>query len=344
MYFEYSIFFIFLIFSFFLFEIIKKKKLLKNNTGDSHQIYSSSKEVPLFGGMFLFLFFLYNFIFINFDKYLIYFLILFFTLGIFSDITSKFNSLARFALQCLLCYLLFFYTDLYITDLRIDFLNKILSTKLIALLFTAFCLAILLNGTNFIDGNNTTVIGYYLIVLISAKLTNLEFLSLNNFFIFFVVVLLILYAMNFSQIIMLGDSGSYLLAFFFGFSLIDHSLNDQNISPYYIATLLWYPAFENLFSIIRKIITNKSPMSADTSHFHHLLFFYIKKKIKVSTKAINTLTGNIINIYNLILISISSFFYTITYFQICAIIFSIFLYITIYILLFKYKKFNKEKM
>ena len=52
----------------------------------------------------------------------------------------------------------------------------------------------------------------------------------------------------------LGDSGAYFLSFFIGFILIEIYNANLKISPYFIILLLWYPCFENLFSIIRKLL------------------------------------------------------------------------------------------
>lgn len=331
------IFFLFLIS--LIFSIFKKKKLFLNNTGEHHQSYVLKEEIPLYGGICLFLFLIYNLIFYDFNKLLIYFLILFFFLGLLGDIKINLKASTRFYLQFLFSILLFFYLDNYIMDLRVEIFNQILSYKFFAILFSAFCLTILLNGTNFIDGNNTTVLGYYLIILINIKLIDNSFLDFDNFFIFFLTILLILYLLNFYQKIMLGDSGSYVLAFFCGYMLINHYNNNViNFSPYYIATLLWYPAFENLFSIIRKLILNKSPMVADTNHLHHLLFNFIKNKFNLPCKIINSITGNSINIFNLIILSISSKFYDNTFYQIYIILVNILVYISLYAVLLKFKR------
>ena len=45
----------------------------------------------------------------------------------------------------------------------------------------------------------------------------------------------------------------------------------------FIILLFWYPSYEILFSIIRKNVMNKSPMTPDTNHLHHQIFYMIKK-------------------------------------------------------------------
>ena len=75
-----------------------------------------------------------------------------------------------------------------------------------------------------------------------------------------------------------------MIGFIFGSFLIQ--LNNENyfLSPYFIALLLWYPAFENLFSIIRKRIIKQDPLMPDNFHFHQLLFFYLKKRDNFTIK------------------------------------------------------------
>ena len=69
--------------------------------------------------------------------------------------------------------------------------------------------------------------------------------------------LLFLFLLNSINFLYLGDGGAYLLGFLSSYYLIKFSNLNINISPYYIILLLWYPAFENLFSIIRKSFYKK---------------------------------------------------------------------------------------
>ena len=96
----------------------------------------------------------------------------------------------------------------------------------------------------------------------------------ENFFFQFLALLLILYFFNLLGKLFLGDNGVYLISIFFGFYLIKIYLSNQFISPYFIAVLLWYPAYENLFSLIRKFRKKLSPLLPDTYHLHQLLFYF----------------------------------------------------------------------
>ena len=46
---------------------------------------------------------------------------------------------------------------------------------------------------------------------------------------------------------------------------------NSSISPLLALNLLWYPAFENLFTIVRRLHINKKIYVADKQHFHTLL-------------------------------------------------------------------------
>ena len=58
---------------------------------------------------------------------------------------------------------------------------------------------------------------------------------------------------NFFQKIYLGDSGSYIVALVTSFFTLEFVNANDMISPYFICLLLWYPAFENLFTIVRRL-------------------------------------------------------------------------------------------
>ena len=118
---------------------------------------------------------------------------------------------------------------------------------------------ILINGSNFIDGLNGLLLGYFsliiifLLILILSTLWRFSETVIRSYFIVIFFILLL----NFFNQLFLGDSGAYSISFLVGFLLIEIYNNNQNISPYFIIVLLWYPCFENLFSIIRKILEKK---------------------------------------------------------------------------------------
>ena len=147
---------------------------------------------------------------------------------------------------------------------------------------------------------------------------------------------------NFFNKLYLGDSGSYLLGFIFGTLLIILFKNTENISPFFIILLLWYPCYENLFSIIRKYKLSLSPLKPDNKHFHQLLYYFLKKKFNLSSILSNNLSSIIINIFNLSVLYIGSKDIYNGQFQVSLIAVNIFLYTFLYLRFFEFRFAKKN--
>ena len=324
--------FIYLVNSFFL-----KKNLLPNYSGSIHQKFFNNKSVPLSGGIFLCIIIIY--IFKSGSVFLILSLFLIFLIGFVSDINYLSSVKWRFFFQSIIVFYFVFFTEANIDTIRIDFIDSYLSNFWISCLFTTFCLVIMLNGTNFIDGLNGLIILYFLVVIFILYRLNFINLFLTDTNLLLIIVTLIsLLILNFNNKLFMGDSGSYLLGFISGYFLIITYLKNPFISPYFIVLLLWYPAFENLFSIIRKLKTRKSPIKPDTNHLHHLLFFYIEKKFGLKKLLSNNLSSTIIILYNFIIFNISIVNIYFTYFHIILIIINVMIYLIVYVKLSEFKK------
>jgi UDP-N-acetylmuramyl pentapeptide phosphotransferase/UDP-N-acetylglucosamine-1-phosphate transferase len=316
--------------------LIKTEKL-NNLTGEKHQLFVADKNIPLSGGIiiivFIFSFFLFNY---NF-QYLFFLSILF--LGLLSDLRFLNSAKKRFFIQTIFIFVLVFFYEIYLANIGIYYLDFILKYKFISYLFFSFCLLIVVNGSNFIDGLNGLVIGYYLIVLvlILKLITFLEYDQFQILVINFSLLLTYLLIFNFSNKLYLGDSGSYFLGLFIGTLLIIIYKDFSAISSFYIVLLLWYPCFENLFSIIRKFRFNSSPLKADNKHLHQLLFYFIKKRFNLSKLLTNNLSSIIINSINLSFMFIGSNFIFDTKIQILLISCLVLLYLLSYYILFNFR-------
>ena len=147
--------------------------------------------------------------------------------------------------------------------------------------------------------------------------------------------------LNFCNLLMLGDTGAYILSFFVGFLIIScHKVNPY-ISPYFFISIIWYPCYENLFSIIRKLKSNSSPLNPDNKHLHQLLYLLIKKIFFKNNLLANTVSSLIINIVNLAIIYASSMKPYSSVYQIILIVISLIIY-TIVFKLLKNKLKNYE--
>ena len=320
--------------SFFLYYFFNKKNFLLDQISSSKhkQLTSknSSNKVILCGGIIVFinsLFFFDNQLYII--KIFSFFIL---TIGVLSDI-NKFNSPKFRIISQFFIVLVFLLLNknLIISDLRIDFLNNYLEVELISIFFTVFCLLILINGSNFLDGLNTLVTGYYILVLTTIVIVSIEFnLNFNPDVCYLIIFLSIIFLLNFFNKIYLGDAGSYLISFLTAYFLLDFFTNNDYISPYFICLLLWYPAFENLFSILRRFFLKKKIDEADQGHLHQMIYTKLKAISFINKKYLNTSTGMLINFFNFIVFLLSYKYYFFTQNLIMIIIFNVTVYLLLY--------------
>ena len=321
-----------LIFLFSIFLLFSKKYLklsIDKNIRLAHQTYTADKYVPLLGGYFILIpvFFNHTILFQN-----LLFLFIFLT-GVLSDIRLLNSPKLRFLIQFFLGMLFIIFSKTYINDTGIDILDNLLGYKFFNILFVTFCILILMNGTNFIDGLNGLVSGYYIIILLVIIYLGDNNINLINFNFYKILAftLSIIFILNLLNKIYLGDGGSYLLSFVIGISIIKMYSQNSQISSLFIILLLWYPCFENLFSIIRKFYQKKSPLHPDNKHFHQLVFNFIKKKFKIKNNLLsNNITSILIISYNMGVLFVGSLYVQSTSYQVLIIVFNISLYIFLY--------------
>ena len=332
---------IFLLITIFLTFLSRKLNLLPNFTGENHQYFLKEKKIPLIGGIL----FLISSINLFYEKNLIFcFIILtIFIIGFLSDNRIINSPKIRIFFQSLVIFIAVYSLDIQISSTRISILDKLIDIKIFGIIFCVFCLMILINGSNFVDGLNGLLLGYCLIILfILAKSDLLYLIQIEeDLLLFFFLSIVIMLFFNFFNLFYLGDGGSYSIGLVLGFLLISIYNFSNNISPFFIILLLWYPCFENLFSILRKNKFKNSPIVADDKHFHQLLFFYIKKRFLKNTLFSNNCSSILINFYNLLVMLIATSNIYSSNFQTLLIIINVLVYCVIYRYLFIYR-FSKK--
>ena len=332
---------IFLLITIFLTFLSRKLNLLPNFTGENHQYFLKEKKIPLIGGIL----FLISSINLFYEKNLIFCLIILtiFIIGFLSDNRIINSPKIRIFFQSLVIFIAVYSLDIQISSTRISILDKLIDIKIFGIIFCVFCLMILINGSNFVDGLNGLLLGYCLIILfILAKSDLLYLIQIEeDLLLFFFLSIVIMLFFNFFNLFYLGDGGSYSIGLVLGFLLISIYNFSNNISPFFIILLLWYPCFENLFSILRKNKFKNSPIVADDKHFHQLLFFYIKKRFLKNTLFSNNCSSILINFYNLLVMLIATSDIYSSNFQTLLITINILVYCIIYRYLFIYR-FSKK--
>ncbi len=314
--------------------ILKKINFLveKDNKSSHRKMFSSNKEKIQSGGLFLII--ILSFTLYDQNINLTISLILIFLLGILSDIEIIRSPKIRFLLQLVIIFYLIITTSLQVEYTKIYLLDYLINYPIISYSFSLFCILILINGCNFIDGANNILLGYFLIISLNVLyLLNDSIIFIDqNLFKIIIISLITLLVFNFFSLIIAGDAGAYVLGLFFSYLLINFSNQNVNISPIYILNLLWYPAFENLFSILRKIRKNTPISSPDNLHLHHLIFkkFFNKNN---KNKFNNSITGLFINLFNFTTIAIATLVANHSLYLVIILSFNILVYCSTYYLL-----------
>lgn len=336
--------FVFLTFLFFIVnKFFEKKNLLIDsytlNLSTHKKFVLNKKASPVISGGLLFVItIIYYLLKDNNLNFFLLYSMLFFLIGIFSDLKKIEKPIIRFLFQTILI-LLFLLSDKNLeVSTEFVFFDNLLKNNFFNFFFLTFCFLTLINGCNFIDGTNLVSSINFGIILFFINLTFIDFnitvyRDIINLFILSIVIFI---PFNFMNKSFLGDSGAYLMGFILGILAIKLYMVSESVSPYYIFSLLWYPVFENLFSIIRRIITNKRKHKPDNDHLHHLIFNFFKKKYNHLISS--NLTGIIINLLFLPSYILSYLYYNNTKILAVILFFNFILYIMIYLSLRKKAK------
>jgi UDP-N-acetylmuramyl pentapeptide phosphotransferase/UDP-N-acetylglucosamine-1-phosphate transferase len=189
----------------------KKKNIFLNlHHLSSHKNFvENSKNTPVLLGLF-FLLGLILFNYIN-NINLLFLCVVIFILGFFLDLGINISPRWRILSQFFLVLILIIFFNIKIVDLRNDLLNSFLKIKYLSIFFTAFCFLILINGSNFIDGLNTLLLGYYVIIYYIIYFLQIYVGPINVLGI--LLILSIIFLFNFFGRSFTGDGGSYLISF-----------------------------------------------------------------------------------------------------------------------------------
>ena len=117
-----------------------------------------------------------------------------FIIGLFADFKLFNNPKLRLSAQISILIFFVYFLDIKIPSTRIEIIDILFENNLINYTFTVFCLAILINGSNFVDGINTLLINYYIIVLglilFFLRDANIDQYFIINLFSLLIIILL----------------------------------------------------------------------------------------------------------------------------------------------------------
>ena len=187
--------------------------LIDTPYGQNHKSILN-KNTPLSGGVYLFITIITCIYFVSYNKITILlslFIFLILILGIFSDLKRNFSPKLRLFLQFIIVLLFVLFTDLKINKTGVFFLDYIIHDNLFNLLFTSLCIIIVINGSNFCDGVNCNVAGYFLAVCLGILFTKLVSPTYFPRLEIIISIFFVFYVANLFQKTFLGDNGTYVI-------------------------------------------------------------------------------------------------------------------------------------
>jgi UDP-N-acetylmuramyl pentapeptide phosphotransferase/UDP-N-acetylglucosamine-1-phosphate transferase len=191
--------------------------------------------------------------------------------GIIEDFNGSLSPKIRLILQLIAALWGVFVTHAVVTYLGLG----IDLPYMAGVLFSAFAIVGLMNAMNIIDGLNGLAGGISVLILLSygyvAYRTGDETVMLMSVIGIASIAGFLLF--NFPKgLIFLGDGGAYLIGFYLALSGIYLAANHDEVSPWYIMATLIYPVWEVIFSVFRRLRKHHSPLYADNTHLHTLLY------------------------------------------------------------------------
>lgn len=196
--------------------------------------------------------------------------------GFVEDLTKKVTPRVRLACTMIAALFAWIALDIRVTRIDIGAIDHLLMLPAISVPITVLCVAGMANAINIIDGFNGLAAMVAMIMFASLGYVGFQVqdpVVLTTSMIM-VGAILGFFILNFpGGLIFLGDGGAY----FVGFMLAEISvllvMRNPQVSPWYPALMVIYPAFEVCFSIYRKrFVRGISPGIPDGVHLHMLVY------------------------------------------------------------------------
>ena len=196
--------------------------------------------------------------------------------GIVEDYTGRVSPARRLFLTMVAALIAYYLLDAKVA--RLDFPGGVLPLNpvWVVLPLTVLAVAGIANAVNIIDGFN----GLASVVSI-CMLLSLAYVALQVGDTFVLVTAMVVAGATAGfliwnypvGLIFLGDGGAYFIGFMLGELALLLVMRNPEVSTWYAALLLIYPAFETIFSAYRRMfVRGKSPALPDGIHLHSLIF------------------------------------------------------------------------
>ncbi|MGZ8291019.1 MAG: glycosyl transferase [Telluria sp.] len=266
--------------------------------------------------------------------------------GIVEDYTGNVSALRRLVLTMAAALLGYFLLDAKLARIDTPFGAFVFDYVWLALPITVLAVAGIANAVNIIDGFN----GLASVVTI-CMLISLAYVAFQVGDVFVLVAALMVAGATAGfliwnypvGLIFLGDGGAYFIGFMLGELALLLVMRNPQVSTWYAALLLIYPAFETLFSAYRRMfLRGKSPAMPDGIHLHSLIFrrivqWAVGRKEARALMRRNSLTSPYLWTFSLMAVIPATVFWRNTGILICFCLLFVISYIWLYARIVRFK-------
>ena len=240
------------------------------------------KKVPLIGGSILIfnIFFLILIEFIFQIKIFFFFqslseifsflliLLSFFILGFYDD-KYKIKPSYKFFFSILISlFYIVINNNILIKSFSLSIYEHKIFLETFSVLFTIFCVIVLINSLNFFDGINGQLLIFSLLVFSYLLLKTNRY----EFYIFIIIIIIFCLFLNLRNQIFLGDNGVYVLSGILITSIIyENNIYKNFLYADEIFFLLLLPGIDLIRLTFFRLIKKKNPFYGDRNHIHHLM-------------------------------------------------------------------------
>jgi UDP-GlcNAc:undecaprenyl-phosphate/decaprenyl-phosphate GlcNAc-1-phosphate transferase len=198
-----------------------------------------------------------------------------FAAGLVEDLTQRVGVRLRLIAAAVTGLLAATLLNLQISRLDIAALDSLLTIGVVAMALTVLAVAGLPHAINMIDGYNG--LAGIVTVLLAGAIAHIALLNgdrmLAALLVSMIGATLGFLWWNYPRgAIFAGDGGAYLWGAMLAMSAIALVQRHAAVSPWFVMLLFAYPVSETLFSIYRKLKRGQSPSTADSMHFHQLVY------------------------------------------------------------------------
>ena len=166
-----------------------------------------------------------------------------------------------------ICYV-FTNKNIIVDSFSISIYEYRIFLEVFSVLFTVFCIIVLINSLNFYDGINGQLLIFFLIMFsyLLFKTNRFEFYSL------IIIIILFCLFLNLNNQMFLGDNGVYVMSTILITSIIyEHNVYKNFIYADEIFFLLLLPGIDLIRLTVVRLINGKNPFYGDRNHIHHLM-------------------------------------------------------------------------